>query len=270
MTNERYIPFLDPHCNEMGERIAALALGADLPAHEQTQLLGHLARCAYCRQRLNEYATIADLLPLQAPLVAPPADLRDRIIGAGAKQRAPAPRRQPPVGARPPQARPWWWRPSIPWRRALTPAFGLLAAVLLVWGVGLSGQLQQEAVRRAQQQTVAKAAFGNQDAQERRLVASSAVPQAWGRVFISASEPAVVLYVKNLPPLPAEQTYQTWLVQDGRYLSLSTFTVDQQGRAWQVLKPSAVITAPQQLIITAEPTGGSAQPTGPEYLGTQF
>ncbi len=270
MDEEQYITYLDPHCSEVVERIAASALGADLPAQESAQVLLHLTGCAHCRQRLNEYATIADLLPLQAPLVAPPADLRERIMVAAQHQRSQAPPRpQPHAQARQPQPPPWQW-PSIPWRRALTPALGLLAAVLLVWGVGLYGQLQQQYARSAQQQAVAVAAFGNPDAQERLLVPTSAAPEAWGRVLISPSAPAVALYVKNLPPLPAGHTYQVWLVQHGQYLSVGTFTVDPHGRAWQLMQPATPIAAPHRLTITVEPTGGSAQPTGPEYLGTQL
>lgn len=121
-----------------------------------------------------------------------------------------------------------------------------------------------------QQQAVAVAAFGNKDAQERLLVPTGAAPKAWGRVLISPSAPAVALYVKNLPLLPEGHEYQIWLVQNEQYIGLGTFTVDQQGRAWQLIQPAMPLTAPQRITITVEPTGGSEQPTSPEYLGNRL
>jgi hypothetical protein len=43
--------------------------------------------CADCRWRLNDYVTIAALLPQKPPLVEPPAGLRERIIEAARRKR---------------------------------------------------------------------------------------------------------------------------------------------------------------------------------------
>ncbi|MDQ5853811.1 MAG: anti-sigma factor [Chloroflexota bacterium] len=176
----------------------------------------------------------------------------------------------PPVQPRPEPPRAPLWRWPLPWQRVRSLALTGVAVVCFAWGLAQQAQIAQLRATAARNSAVAKAAFGNPDAQERRLEPTAAAPGAWGRVLISPSAPALVLYVKNLPPLPSGQVYQIWLMQRGQALSLGTFTVDQDGRAWQLIQPPAPVMAPQRISITIEPVGGSAQPTGPEYLGNRF
>ena len=75
-------------CDTCAVSLAALTLGEPLAPDEQTRLLAHLARCQRCRRRLDEYATVAQLLPLAVPEVAPSPELRARSLAAAGQTRA--------------------------------------------------------------------------------------------------------------------------------------------------------------------------------------
>jgi hypothetical protein len=87
MYDETETTSFEPQCSAVAGRLAAGILGAALPSHEQAQLLRHLMECARCRSRLNDYVAIAALLPLQAPMVEPPAGLRERIMEVARRKR---------------------------------------------------------------------------------------------------------------------------------------------------------------------------------------
>ena len=89
MDEEQRTMSFAPQCRTVAERLAASALGAEICPQEQAQMLTHLRACSLCRRRLDDYATIATVLPLRAPLVKPPADLRARIVAAAQRKRSP-------------------------------------------------------------------------------------------------------------------------------------------------------------------------------------
>ncbi|MBC8160711.1 MAG: hypothetical protein H7Z42_05775, partial [Roseiflexaceae bacterium] len=68
----------DPHCDAVAALLATAALGGDLRADEQAQMLGYLATCARCRLRLDGFAGVAQALPLIVPEAEPSPDLRQR------------------------------------------------------------------------------------------------------------------------------------------------------------------------------------------------
>lgn len=248
-------------CDTCAVSLAALTLGEPLAPDEQTRLLAHLARCERCRRRLDEYATVAQLLPLAVPEVAPSPELRARILAAAGQTRA-APRPLAPRGT------PW-----AGWRRLVQPALGLALAALLALGLNrelaVRGLQAQISAQQAQTQTnigIVTAAFGNDDAIEASLDSSAAAPAASGRVFISPGEPAVAVYARDLPQLPEGQIYQLWLVTPAGTVSAGTFGVNPAGRGWRPLRPPAPLVSVERVFVTMEPTGGSPQPTGAEQF----
>ena len=60
---------------------AAWVLGA-LPEDEERRFAAHLETCDVCRAEVAELQTVADTLPLAAPQVAPPPELKQRIMSA--------------------------------------------------------------------------------------------------------------------------------------------------------------------------------------------
>src|SRR5690349_23785878 len=74
-------------CVDMQPRLAAYALGE---AEADVDLLNHLAECPACQRDLRAYVQVARMLPCDAPDVAPPPGLRERILSAVAESAAPA------------------------------------------------------------------------------------------------------------------------------------------------------------------------------------
>lgn len=260
MSTEQRLP--ESACDTCAVSLAALTLGEPLAPDEQTRLLAHLARCERCRRRLDEYATVAQLLPLAVPEVAPSPELRARILATAGGQTRAAPRPLAPRGT------PW-----AGWRRLVQPALGLALAALLALGLNrelaVRGLQAQISAQQAQTQTnigIVTAAFGNDDAIEASLDPRPAAPASSGRVFISPGEPAVAVYARDLPQLPEGQIYQVWLVTPAGTISAGTFAVNPAGRGWRPLRPSEPLVSVERVFVTMEPTGGSPQPTGPEQL----
>ncbi len=261
----------DPQCDTVAALMATTALGGDIDAAEQLQLLTYLSTCDRCRSRLNAYAGVAQVLPLSAPEAAPSPELRERILTT-ATSRA-QPRRR---------SRRWQIAPD--WRTALAGGFVsiALALALLLSQQYLRGQrqeaqlAQQQAQIERQQQVAARnravavAAFGNEDARESQFVAGEVALGASGRVLISPSAPAVVVYARDLPPLAEGRIYQAWLQSAGVLHSLGSFTPDANGRVWAFLQPAAALPSPDAIFVTEEPAATSTLPTGPELLRASF
>jgi anti-sigma-K factor RskA len=78
----------------------------------------------------------------------------------------------------------------------------------------------------------------------------------------------MVFYGSQLPVLPANRTYQLWVVgSKGRAVaSAGTFNPDSQNRATLHSSDPALLTGMTALAITDEPAGGSAKPTGHKWL----
>jgi anti-sigma-K factor RskA len=253
-------------CEAVAASLAALTLGAALDPEEQALALEHLALCEACRRRLDEYAAVAQRLPLAAPEAEPPPELRSRILAAAAHASA------SPRAPDSPPAAPWRAAPR-PWRRMLGPAMALIAAALVILSIAqglmiyrLQTSIEQQRAQSAANGRLVVAAFGNADALEATLVPPDGGGYASARVFISPGEPAVALYARELPQLSPEQTYQLWIVHDGRTVAAGTFAASEAGRAWRALGPPETLGAVERVFVTVEPATGSQQPSGTEVL----
>lgn len=260
-------------CDDVATALAALALGAELDQDEQALLLAHLPLCELCRRRLDEYAAVAQRLPLAAPEAEPPPELRARILAAARGERAAVSSeqaRQEPELLDSHAARP---TSRFSWRRLLVPglALALLMMTMLSLGLGfqvtrLAASIEQQRAQSAANGRLVIAAFGNDDALESTLLPSEGGGDGSARVFISPGEPAVALYARKLPQLPPEQAYQLWIAHDGRTISAGTFAASEEGRAWRALRPPEPLGQIERVFVTVEPAEGSPQPSGPEVL----
>jgi anti-sigma-K factor RskA len=101
----------------------------------------HLRTCAECRTEVARLQVPADALALATEQIAPPPDLKDRIMGAIEVDR-PARRREP-------RARRWFLRPL--------PVAGLVAATLAV-GVAVGVLVSGESTRTVEAQVTMRGA----------------------------------------------------------------------------------------------------------------
>jgi hypothetical protein len=247
----------------------AWVLGA-LPGDEQERFAAHLGGCEICRREVAELQMVADTLPLAAVQVAPPPELKERIMSAvraeaavlraagpeadvapapGPLALAPAaeaePAGAPGDGDRPhPSTRsgqPWWRRPLLALRPlpAAFAAAGLLA-LGIAFGVLVSGGGPSERTVRAQ-------------------VVEPAAPGAKASLTVAGDR--ATLSVSGFPGPPSGRVYQVWLKRPGRAAPEPTdalFDV-RDGRA-SVDVPGGV-EGVDQVLVTDEPNGGSAAPT---------
>jgi anti-sigma factor RsiW len=229
----------------------AWVLGA-LPDDERERFAAHLPGCDVCRREVADLQMVADTLPLAAPQVAPPPELKERIMAtvraeaavleaAGPEADAapgapvPAPRAAP---ERPKQKR-RWRMPAI----ALRPIpAAVAAAVLIALGVGggilLSGGPSGKTV---QAQVVAPAAPG-------------------ARASLTVADDRATLKVRDFPAPPSGRVYQVWLKRPGRPPDPTTALFRVRGGNATVDVPGSM-KGVDQVLVTAEPDGGSRAPT---------
>jgi hypothetical protein len=67
-------------CAELEELAAELALGT-VSGAERAGALDHLARCAACRELVDDLAGVADRLLLLAPVAEPPPGFESKVLG---------------------------------------------------------------------------------------------------------------------------------------------------------------------------------------------
>ena len=112
-------------CQEWIPQLAAMTLGEPPDA----ELQAHLETCSRCRAELRSFGRVTRVLPYAAPVIAPPAQLRDRILEAAAGR---------PVAGTAEKTRParrlrWGW-PTFAW--------AVVVGLLLGWNLALIGQLR--------------------------------------------------------------------------------------------------------------------------------
>jgi len=235
------------------ENIPAYAIGA-LDAPETGALEAHLRTCETCRAELAAYRALSDNLLVTTPPRAPSASLRRRLRG------------QLPSAQR-----------TEPRRRSWTLGqWALGFAVLLLLGLnlfalsqvlGLRGQ-QARLSRQLDSAQAALAMLSYPGTQNLSIQADNVA----GRLLLDKDQGTAVLVLWDLPAISQDKTYQIWLIDpNGDRTSAGIFRPETGGRF-----SMETITLPQDMSkfsgigVTAEPAGGSDQPTGPRLFKIDF
>jgi anti-sigma-K factor RskA len=208
------------------ELISGQALHA-LSPDEEEQVALHVAECERCRRQLRESEAVAASLAYAVPAVAPPPDLRRRVLESVAPVvEAPA---AGPAPAR--RAARWWPR----FAAVAVPALAAAVVGLVVWNVSLRGDLS------SLQHTLFHGSAGNL--------------RGVGNVIVKPNGNATLF--ASVAPAPAGKTYEAWVIRGKVALPAGIFkgggtvnlTLSQDAR------PGDVIA------ITIEPAGGTKAPT---------
>jgi len=75
-----------------------------------------------------------------------------------------------------------------------------------------------------------------------------------------------LLLVSNMPALKAGMAYQVWCMEDGKPVSVGTFTVNKEGKSMMEIDIMPKPSKDMQVLVTLEPEGGMPEPTGATYL----
>jgi anti-sigma-K factor RskA len=231
------------------DTVAAYLLGA-LEGEELQRFEAHLEGCPACGDDLIALRTVVDALPVAAPPVAPPPELRARLM-ATVRAEAELLDAAGPEADRPPRrARRrlggWSDRPL-----ALAGSALALALAALV-GFGLGAALDDEPA-----QTVV------------RTVTAEVEPPG-GSATVVLRDGVATLRVKGLPSPPRGYVYEVWLLRRGAAAPSPTdalFSVDRRGSG-RVALPS--VRGVEAVLVTAEPDGGSSAPTSQPLISASL
>jgi len=229
----------DEH-HEIFESLGAYALGA-LPDAEREAVAAHLETCPICAEDAASLQGAAAGLVETVALVEPPPELRGRIMAVveseAALLRAAAGERPEPAA---PRRRASWSGPSAArWAAA--------AAALLVVG-GIVGALVQG---------------GGGSSSTRTLQASAG--SAAQRAYVALQGDHAQLVVDNLAAPPAHKVYELWVQHGTQAPQPAGLFVVRTGR----VDVSMRVGSGDRVMVTAEPPGGSMEPTGTPVVVSQ-
>jgi anti-sigma-K factor RskA len=238
------------------EAIAALdALGA-ATADETRAMSVHVAGCDSCRRARDQYAEAVTGLVYSLDPVAPPADLRERIVDTL------TPVRQFKV-------RPWW----------LATAATLFLAL---WGwreVGIRVAREQVITQQAEirglteerdrlaAQNEKLASLAAPETRTLALAGQEMSPAASARVFLDPTRRRAIVFFHNLPSNPSDKSYQLWIIRGDQPnpQSAGVFDVAATGNATLSIDNLPVLTEIKALAVTMERRGGAEQPSEKKF-----
>ncbi|WP_017298872.1 anti-sigma factor [Nodosilinea nodulosa] len=211
---------------------------------------------------LEALQTTWESLPAVLPPVAPPPEVRDRILAA--VQAAPEPGSDPAPAASPevalaPVPAPEIGRRRFPWG-GLGLALGWAATAL-----ALAFTLQEnQRLRLALRQNEAVVASFSQPANQLyTLAATDSKTQASGRLVVDPKDQTALIVTTDLPTLGADQVYRLWALADGNPVFCGEFNPDATHDTNQWALPDAACgRSPVQMLVTAERASDPPVPAG--------
>lgn len=227
--------------NDCGHEAAAYVLGA-LEAPEAAAFRRHMTGCSVCRNEVLALEQAADALPMAAPQVDPPADLKRRVM---TEVRADAKRRRA-------ESEGWLARMRLSVsalaRRPALATGALVATVALAFGV---------------------AELSSGGSSQSRTIRASVIGVS-GTAALRVSRGHAELTVAHIPPPPEGRIYEVWLRRDGQRPAPTSalFSVTSAGTA-SVDVPGD-LHGVRTVMVTAEPLGGSTAPTRSPVIVAQL
>ncbi|MFN2167659.1 MAG: anti-sigma factor domain-containing protein [Anaerolineae bacterium] len=269
-------------CTAIHELIPAYSIGAtDL---EETRLIeAHLASCQEAAAELADYAELAETMLYSAPPLEAPASLADSLRAAlePATKSTAGPLPALPAAAPVVRHQSWWqrFRHSLTGSGALSwqplaalamLAIVLLAAVSLYWGTQVRDLRREHQTLAAtlQGQSRLLAMVSEDQAVRVSIPAGPAGEQsdAYASMVCNFDTPIGFLLAEHLPELSQDQAYQVWLLQQGTATSAGYLDLDGQGNGELLINAPLPMGQYDSLAITAEPHGGSPEPSGPSVI----
>ena len=247
-----------PHLPD--EQIALYALGA-VGGKERSDLEQHLKGCAHCRARVKETSVIVNLLPRAVEPMEPSPEMKRKLFARVDADLAKAAGSGAQTGTDMPYGA---GLRRLASRRTL--AFTLiLVAVLVVIGFFASPFAAQ-----INQQREIAAILNNPNAQTRMIAGTKDAPDAHGRLVAAPDGTQAVLVVDGLKPLPADKTYEFWLIRGAQPFPAGLFGVGANGSSTLLITAAQSINTFDKLGVTIEQSAGEQTPKGTLVLQQGF
>ena len=261
------------------EELELFALGA-LPEDEATALQSHVSGCGECAMKLAQArgnaAMLAFAVKQDKPAGTVKAELMARIrANREAEERNTWPSKIQIVEGEEAKRKPKVDAKSSWWNWVLVPA----AVGLAVVSFALSWQNRRIATELQKERQAAETLIHDRE-QIEKLVSVLASPDTVTVKLAGTGDPAstsglvkyngktgIVLYAAELPALPADKSYQMWLVP-ANGAPISAGLLGPGGHAWGSMWTAEVPanTQAKAFAVTIEPVGGMPQPTGQKVL----
>lgn len=232
-------------CTEIEELLALAGLGV-LPSTDDAQLGEHLQGCAQCRLAAQHYRQAVALLPSGLEPLEPPAAVRRTLMQTVYAEARPAPAAQ-----RRSSARRW----SVPrWRAFSLGGVATAAALAVVLAIALHPTPSS--------------------AHTYMVFGTTSDPGVHGTLTYYSDSQQAVLNVSGLPALVSiagapPQVYEVWLVRAGGAASGAAFLEQSPATTTWSTVIHTDLAHVVAVAATAEPAGGSPQPTGAQLLTAQ-
>jgi anti-sigma-K factor RskA len=247
--------------DDLQEQASLYAAGA-MTESERKEFARHLEedQCSVCVAEVKELQSVAAMLAFDTPLASPSPSVRDRLME---QARTVAP-------ARPAPKVPFF---SRYWLQLVTSAVAVIAIAVTVAVTRANNELRrltqvlnsriaQLEVQVAQNQTYI-ATLTSAEVRVVNLAGQNANVQASGRIFWDQSKRKWLFYVRDLPKLPPDKSYQLWFVPAlGNPVSAVVFNTESDGTAEQQIDVPAGLVTLKAAAVTTEPAGGLPQPSG--------
>jgi hypothetical protein len=273
--------------DEASESLAAAALDA-LSADEQAAVLAHAASCPRCGPELDALrqalAALGNSTP-PGPSTASSPDIEQRLKRIRMRLLARAQADRAPIETASMNAAPSATASlaapatSRARRTNLAPWFALAAAVLIA--VLMLNQQRSTSAALGQANQNAAAAMARLDtaqatiAQGQREIkdltgpttsvvnlSTAGAAEATAMMFWDKTNNSWAFYAHHMPPLPAGQTYQIWLITPNAKISAGTFTPAPDSSVEVHATYALPHDALRGVAVSQEPSGGVPQPTG--------
>jgi anti-sigma-K factor RskA len=248
------------------ETAAAYALDA-LDAAERAQFEALLTRSSDAQRSVAELREVVSLLAHAAPLAAPPATLRTRVLADAQRVR--------PVGAARSTSEERVRTPRSTGARMIFPYLALAASLagIVVLGSRYMSERDARSTLTAATDSLRQAlasrdviinALLSPEVESVKLTSTDRPPSA--RMYWNRTTGQVILAAFQLPPAREGRTYQLWgIAKGGAPVSLGTFNTLPTGEGRHVATTPAGLTIAVGAV-TEEPAGGSPQPTSAPFL----
>jgi anti-sigma-K factor RskA len=247
--------------NDLQEQASLYAAGA-LTETERQEYVRHLEddRCAVCRAEVDELQATMSMVAFSAPLTGPSPSVRERLMEqartAGAREE-----RKP--------AAPFLRRHWLEFLTSIAAAGAIVVALAATNTASrlrrltetLNSRIAQLEVQLARNATYI-ATLTSPDVRVVNLTGQGANVQASGRIFWDQKQKHWFFYVKDLPQVPRDKSYELWFVpKTGNPVKAIVFNTGPNGST------EVDIDVPEGLdlraaAVTTEPAGGTDAPTG--------
>jgi anti-sigma-K factor RskA len=234
-----------------------------ISAPDRARFDRHLARCEDCAREIASLREATARLAT-ATAVPPPPALKARVMAAAAATRQRPPAAEPETAARGRRAR---TRPGRirPGRGRLALAAGALAtaavaAAAVVFGLSNGSMHDQLSQAQASSQQIAAVLT----AHDARMMTGPVAGGGTATIVMSHSRNALVFTAAGLRALPASRGYELWLIGPAGTRPVGMLAVGSHGMTGPVI--ASGLRRGDHLALTAEPAGGTGQPTAPMML----